>query len=53
MNSEKLKDLKSIFPLIPADAKQFYKNLKGDVNVFDDIDGFGIDPDFDEENEED
>lgn len=36
----KLKDLKSIMHLIPADAKAYYQNLSGSRAVEDDIDGF-------------
>lgn len=31
--------------LIPSDCKRFYENLKGNPNLIDDIDGFGV-PDF-------
>lgn len=42
----KLSDIKSLMHLIPRDAHTFYKNLRGDNNVEDDIDGFGAEPDF-------
>lgn len=48
----KLKDLKSLFHLIPADAKDFYRSLSGSRDVEDDVDGFGIPPDFEVENPE-
>ncbi|CAG9765560.1 unnamed protein product [Ceutorhynchus assimilis] len=48
----KLKDLKSLLHLIPADAKDFYRNLSGSRDVEDDVDGFCIPPDFEPDNVE-
>lgn len=48
---KKLEDLKFLLPLIPKDAKQFYKNLVGDPNIEEDIDGFNGQLDFDVEDE--
>lgn len=45
----KLNDIKSLMHLIPKDAHAFYKNLTGDDNLEDDIDGFGAEPDFEVE----
>lgn len=42
----KLNDLTSMFELIPKDCLGFYKSLKGNMNVVDDVDGFGCEPDF-------
>lgn len=39
ISEPKLQDLKSILHLIPNDAEQFYKNLKSNENIVDDIDG--------------
>ena len=47
----KLNDITSLMHLIPRDAQTFYKNLRGDNNVEDDIDVFGAEPDFEIEYE--
>lgn len=47
LSKPKLEYLK--FP-IPADVKQFYKNIHSNLNVVDDIDGFNVENlDFDVE----
>lgn len=45
----KLDDLKSIFDYIPKDCLDFYKSLRGNPSLDDDIDGFGGEPDFGQE----
>ena len=45
----KLKDLKNMMHLIPKDAQQYYKNVTGDENIEDDIEGFSGIPDFEVE----
>lgn len=47
---KKLEDLRFLLPLIPKDAKRFYKNLVVDPTIEDDLDGYGQ-PDFDVEYE--
>ncbi|CAH0587826.1 unnamed protein product [Chrysodeixis includens] len=47
----KLDDLKSIFDFIPKDCLDFYKSLRGNPSLHDDIDGFGGEPDFAQEQE--
>lgn len=42
----KLDDLQSMYHLIPDDCLPFYKNLKGNNGIIDDVDGFGAAPDF-------
>lgn len=51
INKKKLNDLKSLFHLIPNDCIDFYKKLKGDDAIIDDIDGYCDAPDFDLEEE--
>lgn len=51
ISEEKLKDLKSMFNIIPKCHHDFYKSLMGDNHITDDIDGFDGEPDFEiEEN---
>ncbi|CAH0597202.1 unnamed protein product [Chrysodeixis includens] len=47
----KLDDLKSMFDLIPKDCLAFYKSLKGNKNIIDDVDGYGDGIDFPVEDE--
>lgn len=47
INKKKLNDLKSLFHLIPNDCIGYYKKLKGDDAIIDDIDGYCDEPDFD------
>lgn len=47
----KLDDLESIFDYIPKDCLDFYKSLRGNPSLHDDIDGFGGEPDFVQEEE--
>lgn len=47
----KLDDLKSMFDLIPKDCIAFYKSLKGNKNIRDDVDGYGDGIDFPIEDE--
>lgn len=49
----KLDDIKSLLVYIPLDCQEFYKSLRGDKNIQDDVDGFGDRLDFDLENAED
>lgn len=49
----KLDDLKSMFDLIPKDCLPFYKSLKGNENIMDDVDGYGDRIDFPIEDEND
>ncbi|CAK1590203.1 unnamed protein product [Parnassius mnemosyne] len=42
----KLDDLKSIFDFIPKDCLDFYKTLKGNDNITEDVDGFDCVTDF-------
>ncbi|KAL0822827.1 hypothetical protein ABMA28_004824 [Loxostege sticticalis] len=48
----KLDDLKSLFEFIPKDCLDFYNSLQGNSTLQDDIDGFGGEPDFNIENQE-
>lgn len=43
----KLKDIKSYLHLIPEEDHPFYKNLIGNPNIVEDIDGYNMDLDFD------
>ncbi|CAG4952193.1 unnamed protein product [Colias eurytheme] len=48
INKKKLNDLKSLFHLIPNDCIGYYKKLKGDDAIIDDIEyGYCDEPDFD------
>lgn len=49
----KLDDLKSMFDLIPKDCLGFYKSLRGNTSLTDDLDGFDGPPDFIVETQED
>lgn len=51
ISDAKLTDLKSIMHLIPSDAQDFYKNLKSNDTVDDDIDGFSGALDFEVEDD--
>lgn len=42
----KLADLQSMYQYIPEDCHKFYKNLKSMEGMIDDVDGFGGEPDF-------
>lgn len=42
----KLDNLKSMFDLIPKDCLPFYKSLRGNENIMNDVDGFGDSVDF-------
>lgn len=42
----KLDDLKSMFQLIPKDCLHFYKSLKDNANIVDDVDDYGSVVDF-------
>lgn len=57
LSEAKIKDLKELLKLIPADAKPFYSFLRniGSNNFVDDTEGFGntIDFEIDEEEQED
>lgn len=48
----KLDDLESMFDLIPKDCIGFYKALKGNASIVDDVDGFTGPLDFDNEEPE-
>lgn len=53
LSNDKIKDLKEVVKLVPADAKPFYnflKTMKGG-DFIDDIDGFGSTLDFEPEDE--
>ena len=51
ISSEKLKDLKEMYKLIPKDVQQFYKVILSSITAEfqDDVDGFGASIDFDAE----
>ena len=49
---KKLEDLKCLMTFIPNDAKKFYKNLIGDANIEDNLDGFIGPLDFDSQEDE-
>lgn len=42
----KLDDINSLLSFIPDDCIQFYKKLKGNNNIIDDLDGYGPNLDF-------
>lgn len=47
INPKKLQNLQEMLHLISDDAKPFYMSLVSDNQVEDDLDGFGVPPDFD------
>lgn len=51
ISSAKLQDIKSYMYLIPKPEQHFYRNLKGDSGIIDDIDGFNGVPDFEIEDQ--
>lgn len=54
LSKEKIKDLKELLKLVPADARSFYDYLKGSqgVTMDDDVDGYHAE-DFDNGDEDD
>ncbi|KAJ8710677.1 hypothetical protein PYW08_009192 [Mythimna loreyi] len=52
ISQPKLDDIKSLLPLIPSDARQYYENLAASQDLEDDVEGFNGSIDFDIEDED-